>query len=266
MLRIPTLLWDGNALPGRSVRATAGLAQIRTVSHAETRARLRGSVYVTGTPVRATDTLTSAEARSRLGIAQDLPVLLIFGGSQAVRRLNDAVAAALPDLVTRCTVVHLTGDSAFAAAEALRGSLPESQRARYRPFAFLEEDMDAALAAADLLVGRAGASSLAEAAVVGLPMIVVPYPHAAAHQRANAAEAVSAGAAILVDDADLDGDTLRMAADLLTDPSLETMAQAARRLGRPGAAAAIVSLLEALIQGTALPDEATIEEMARQAP
>ena len=265
ILRIPALLWEGNALPGRSVRATARLARARSVSHAETRTRLPEPAYLTGTPVRDLHGLDQLAARVRLGLAPDVPVLLVFGGSQAVRRLNDAVAAALPDLVTRCTVIHLTGGSAFAAAEALRGTLPEAQRERYRPYAFLDEDMDAALAAADLLVGRAGASSLAEAAGVGLPMIVVPYPHAAAHQRANAAEAVEAGAAILIDDAELDGDTLRMAADLLSEDRLARMAAAARDVGRPGATAATVALIEAMGGREALPEPAAIEAIAKGA-
>ena len=115
------------------------------------------------------------------------------------------MAAAIGDLVERCVVVHITGPGSFARAAALRDALPAERRERYRPFAFLHEEMAAALSAADLLVGRAGSSTLAEAAAAGLPMIVVPYPHAAAHQRANAAELVAAGGARLVADEDLDG-------------------------------------------------------------
>ena len=163
-----------------------------------------------------------------------------------MRRLDEAMAEGIADLVERCVVVHITGPDSFARAEALRDSLPEDRRERYRPFAFLHEDMAAALSAADLLVGRAGSSTLAEATAAGLPMIVVPYPHAAAHQRANAAELVAAGAARLVADEDLDGDRLRQAADLLAGPDLADMAAASRSLGRPGAAAATVDLLVAL--------------------
>ena len=94
ILRVPALLWEGNALPGRSVRASARLARWRSVSHAATRTRLPAPVYVTGTPVRDIHGLDVTEARGRLDLSPDLPVLLIFGGSQAVRRLNDAVAAA----------------------------------------------------------------------------------------------------------------------------------------------------------------------------
>ena len=176
------------------------------------------------------------------------------------------MAEGVADLVERCVVVHITGPGSFARAEALRDSLPDDRRERYRPFAFLHEDMAAALSAADLLVGRAGSSTLAEATAAGLPMIVVPYPHAAAHQRANAAELVEAGAARLVADEDLDGDRLRQAADLLTGPDLAVMAAASRSLGRPGAAAATADLLVALADGAALPDAETVERRSREAP
>jgi UDP-N-acetylglucosamine--N-acetylmuramyl-(pentapeptide) pyrophosphoryl-undecaprenol N-acetylglucosamine transferase len=265
MLRIPSLLWEGNSLPGRSVRSTARLARLRAVSYAATRARLPAPAYLTGTPIRQLSGIARAASRARLGLAVDLPVLLIFGGSQAVRRLNDAVAEALPDLVARCSVLHITGAGAFAEAEALGRTLPEAVRDRYRPFVFLDEDMEVALVASDLLVGRAGSSSLAEAAAVGLPMIVVPYPHAAAHQSANAAEMVEAGGATLVDDADLDGDTLRTACDLLFDDALGRMAEAARTLGRPGAARATAHLLEALAERRSLPRPDEVEAITREA-
>ena len=84
------------------------------------------------------------------------------------------------------TVVHLTGEPAYADALSVAQALPAERQARYRPFAFLRTEMADALVAADLLVGRAGSSTLAEASALGLPMVVVPYPHASAHQVANA--------------------------------------------------------------------------------
>ncbi|MFV2062209.1 MAG: glycosyltransferase [Chloroflexota bacterium] len=264
LLRIPALLWEGNQVPGRSVRAIAGLARARSVAFSATQPQLPAPTYVTGTPIRDVSQLDPVEARTRLGLPPDLPVLLVFGGSQAVRRLNEAMADALGDLVERCAVVHISGAGAYAQAESLRQSLAPAMRARYRPFAFLHEDMGAALAAADLLVGRAGSSTLAEAAAAGLPMIVIPYPHAAAHQRANAAELVEAGGALMVDDETLGGDTLREACDLLFDPRLAAMAAAARRVGRPGAATVTAQLLLALAAGDALPPEDRVEAMTRQ--
>ncbi len=164
--------------------------------------------YLTGTPIRDTTSIDREAARQRLGIAPGDRVLLIFGGSQAVRRFNAAVAEALPKLIGRAVVIHVTGEDGYAAALAGRESLPAEQRSRYRPHPFLRDDMLAALAAADLVVGRAGSSTLAEVTALGLPIVVVPYPHAAGHQKANARQLVEAGAGRLVDDAAFDAEAL----------------------------------------------------------
>ena len=265
ILRIPTLLWEGNRIAGRSVRATARLATLRAVSFVGTRDQLPEPSFVTGTPIRELGARDRSAARVRLGLPPDDDVILVFGGSQASRRLNSAVSEAIAALVTRCAVLHITGTDGIDAAEADRAALPEDRRDRYRPIAFLERDMDAALAAADLLVGRAGSSTIAEAAAYGLPLVVVPYPHAAAHQRANAAQVVEAGGALLVADEDFDGDALLRAADLLGDPRIEVMRAAALATARPGATEATVQLLEALAARRALPTPARVEALTREA-
>ncbi|MFM2105066.1 MAG: undecaprenyldiphospho-muramoylpentapeptide beta-N-acetylglucosaminyltransferase, partial [Chloroflexota bacterium] len=199
LLRIPTLLWEGNVVPGRSVRATARLASAIAVSFPETCAALATErpCRVTGTPIRDLAGIDRLAARAALGIPAGSRLLLVFGGSQAVRRFDAAVAEALPTLVERVHVLHVTGEAGYAAALARRESLPGERRERYRPYPFLRDEMAAALAAADLVVGRAGSSTLAEATALGLPVVVVPYPHAAGHQRANARVLERAGAARL---------------------------------------------------------------------
>jgi UDP-N-acetylglucosamine--N-acetylmuramyl-(pentapeptide) pyrophosphoryl-undecaprenol N-acetylglucosamine transferase len=262
-LRVPSLLWEGNQVPGRSVRLVARLATLRAVSFAATRAELPAPTYLTGTPIRGLTGLGRDQARAHLGIPAGLPVMLVFGGSQSVQRLDAAMAEAVGDLVTRCAVVHLTGPDSFPGAQSLRETLPPEHRERYLPFAFLGEDMGAALASADLLVGRAGSSTLAEATAAGLPMVLVPYPHAASHQQANAVDAEAAGAARLVADEKLDGDALRDAVDLLFDERLASMATASRSLARPGAAAATAALLVSLVDGAVLPDTETLDALTR---
>src|SRR4029079_6955145 len=111
-----------------------------------------------------------------MDVASDERVLLIFGGSQAVRRFNAAVAEALPRLVERVTDIHETRDDGYAGARRVGEALPASVRRRYRPYPFLRDEMLAALATADLVVGRAGSSTLAEVTAMGLPMVVVPHP------------------------------------------------------------------------------------------
>ncbi|HEY8437675.1 MAG TPA: UDP-N-acetylglucosamine--N-acetylmuramyl-(pentapeptide) pyrophosphoryl-undecaprenol N-acetylglucosamine transferase [Candidatus Limnocylindrales bacterium] len=268
-LRIPVVLWEGNAVPGRAVRATARLADALAVSYdAAGRALAPAAVptYVTGTPIRDVTAIGRAEARARLDLPPDAPTVLIFGGSQAVRRFNAAVATALPRLVERVHVLHVTGESAYAAALAERERLPADRRPRYRPSPFLREDMLAALVATDLVVGRAGSSTLAEVAALGIPSVIVPYPHAGAHQGANAATLAEAGAARVIADEDFDADALVAATDLLFDePARTAMAAAARALGRPNAAAAIAALVLALADRQPLPSVASIESLARGA-
>jgi UDP-N-acetylglucosamine--N-acetylmuramyl-(pentapeptide) pyrophosphoryl-undecaprenol N-acetylglucosamine transferase len=265
LLRIPTLLWEGNRIAGRSVRATARLATLRAVTFEGTRSQLPDPTFVTGTPIRELGGLDRAAARQRLGLPSDVEVVLVFGGSQAARRLNTAVSQAIATVVERVAVLHITGADGLAAAEADRAALPERARGRYRPVAFLEHDMDAALAAADLVVGRAGSSTLAEATAMGLPLVVVPYPHAAAHQSANAAQMVEAGGAVLIADEDLDGPALVRAVGLLDDPRIVSMRAASRALGRPGAAEATVQLLEALAERRALPTPSRLEALTKEA-
>jgi UDP-N-acetylglucosamine--N-acetylmuramyl-(pentapeptide) pyrophosphoryl-undecaprenol N-acetylglucosamine transferase len=219
---------------------------------------------VTGTPIRSFAGRDRATARRALGIHAEIPVLFVFGGSQAVRRLNRAVAEALPNLVEKAHVLHMTGEAGYADALKRREALPADRRARYKPYAFLRTEMTDALLAADLLVGRAGSSTLAEASALGLPMVVVPYPHASSHQMANARALADAGAARIIPDDELDAAALIDAAQLLEDRSaLDAMCAAARGFGRPGAANAVAEIVLALAERHALPSAAAIERMSR---
>jgi UDP-N-acetylglucosamine--N-acetylmuramyl-(pentapeptide) pyrophosphoryl-undecaprenol N-acetylglucosamine transferase len=264
-LGIPVLLWEGNVIPGRSVRATAPLASAVAVSFAATCKALRAAhCYETGTPIRDLGSVDRQAARETLGIPPDGRVILVFGGSQAAARLNGAVLEVLPKLVERWFVIHLTGDAGYAEALAARQRLPEELRPRYRAEPFLREGMVTALAAADLVVGRAGSSTLAEVTAFGLPMVVVPYRFAGGHQHANADALVAAGAARIVEDEAFDGPALLAAATLLDDPATHaTMSAAARSLGRPAAADAVADLLIALATRGPLPSPEAVAAVSR---
>jgi UDP-N-acetylglucosamine--N-acetylmuramyl-(pentapeptide) pyrophosphoryl-undecaprenol N-acetylglucosamine transferase len=266
-LRIPVVMWDGNVIPGRSVRSTARLVAAVAVSSPATCTALGlppGRCFETGTPIRDLEGIDPLVARERFGVPPGGRLLLVFGGSQAVRRFNAAVAGALGRLVERVHVVHVTGDDGYAAALAGREALPAAVRDRYRPYPFLRAEMTQALVAADLIVGRAGSSTLAEATALGRPMVIVPYPHAAGHQRANALPLVEAGAARLIDDADFDAEALLAAAGILDDPAAHNaMAAASRALGRPAAAAAVAELVLAAAERRAFPEAAAIVRRAR---
>lgn len=263
-LRIPTILWEGNVIPGRSVRTIARLATTIAVSFPATCRALGGSCYLTGTPIRDTREIDREAARARYDLGPDDRLLLIFGGSQAVRRFNAAVSEALPRLVKRVHVVHVTGDAGYPGALGDRERLPSDLRERYRPYPFLRDDMLAALAAADLVVGRAGSSTLAEVTALGLPMVVVPYPHAAGHQRANARILVEAGGALLIEDEAFDAEALLGAAAILEDPARHRrMSEASRSLGRPGAADAVAEIILAAAERHPAPDPARLERLSR---
>lgn len=266
VLRIPSVLWDGNVVPGKSVRLVARWSTAVTVSHAATAVALaHPHAYITGTPIRSTASADIDAARARFGARPGERILLVFGGSQAVRRINDAVTGALPRLVERVRVVHVTGDAGYGPALAARDALPPELADRYRPYPFLHDEMTDALAAADLALGRAGASTLAEAAAFALPMVIVPYPHAGGHQRRNAEAYAASGAAVLVEDEALDADRLVELAGLLSDPARHAlMSAAARDAARPGAADAIADLVLAVAHGEPLPDAADIDRVARR--
>jgi len=200
---------------------------------------------VTGRPLApAQISATAEEGRDAFGLSPDLPVVLAFGGSQGAQSINRACVEAFGGKDPAFQLVHVCGprneEQVRADLEA-RGERFE----RYRLVPYTDR-LAAAMAAADLVVARSG-GSVAELAALGKPAILVPYPYATAdHQRKNAREMVSAGAALLVDDAELDGALLeRLVAELLGDTErLAAMAGAAAALGRPDAAQRVADQVE----------------------
>jgi UDP-N-acetylglucosamine--N-acetylmuramyl-(pentapeptide) pyrophosphoryl-undecaprenol N-acetylglucosamine transferase len=254
---IPSLVWEGNVIPGRATRAVGRVATRVAVSFTPTLGAFPGRSFVSGTPIRSFAGISRAEARASFGLAPDERLLLVFGGSQAVTRLTAALHGALPNLVAAWRVLHVAGDDGMPAAEAARAALPEPLRRRYEPVPFLSDRMADALVAADLVVGRAGSSTCAEVAAVGVASLLVPYPYAGAHQRANARWLADHGAAVAVPDAELDAARLTDELEVLRDDGVRSaMAAAAHSLGRPDAAADIAAELVALAEGRPLPSEA----------
>jgi UDP-N-acetylglucosamine--N-acetylmuramyl-(pentapeptide) pyrophosphoryl-undecaprenol N-acetylglucosamine transferase len=205
-----------------------------------------GSKYlVTGRPVPAgTGGADREAARVRLGVSPEAACVLIFGGSLGARRLNEAAVAAFGSAAPGA-VVHAAGQRDY---EELRSRLDElGSPDHYRLFPYIEPFADA-LAAADLVVARAG-GSVFEVAAAGLPAILVPYPHATAdHQTSNARYMEQAGAAIVIPDRDLNGPRLaREVAALLAAPQrMATMAKGARAVARLDAADVIADEVLAL--------------------
>jgi UDP-N-acetylglucosamine--N-acetylmuramyl-(pentapeptide) pyrophosphoryl-undecaprenol N-acetylglucosamine transferase len=242
--RIPSLVWEGNVIPGRATRAVGRLATRVAVSFPPTLAAFGDKAFVSGTPIRSFAGISREAARASFDVAPDERLLLVFGGSQAVARLTAALLGALPRLLVDWRVLHIAGEAGMPEASAAQAALPPELAPRYRPVAFLTDAMADALVAADLVLGRAGSSTCAELAAVGVASILVPYPFAGAHQRANAAWLADEGAAVAVPDAELDAERLlRETYALRPDERRRAMADAARRLGRPDAARVIADEL-----------------------
>jgi len=246
---IPTLVWEGNVIPGRATAAVARMATRVAVSFPPTAAAFGDRAFVSGTPIRSFEQADRDVARASFGVGPADRLLLVFGGSQAVARITAALEASLERLLDDWHVLHLAGEAGMAEARRLQARLPEATRDRYQPIGFLTDRMADALVAADLVVGRAGSSTCAEVAAVGVASILVPYPHAGAHQQANAAWLADRGAAVLVADEELDGARLLAEARALRDDNARAaIADAARRLGRPDAARLVAEELLALAE------------------
>jgi UDP-N-acetylglucosamine--N-acetylmuramyl-(pentapeptide) pyrophosphoryl-undecaprenol N-acetylglucosamine transferase len=169
--------------------------------------------------------------------------VLVTGGSRGARSLNRAVIAALPDWLRNFAVIHLSGELDWPEVAQAQAALPAEARAHYFAVPYLHE-MGQALAAADLVVSRAGASALGEYPLFGLPAVLVPYPHAWRYQQVNADTLVRRGAALRLNDEDLPARLAAEVRGLLSDPArLAAMRAAAQAAATPEAAAHIARLL-----------------------
>jgi UDP-N-acetylglucosamine--N-acetylmuramyl-(pentapeptide) pyrophosphoryl-undecaprenol N-acetylglucosamine transferase len=226
VLRIPAALMEADAQLGLANRLAAPFAARVFLSFPIE--GLEGKKYrVVGRPIPSRSRAgASADARRQFGLPADGPVVLVFGGSQGARRLNEAALAAFRE--DGPAVLHLAGERDHDALAARAG------RPDYRLLAYTDE-FGAALAAADLVVARAG-GSVWEVAAAGKPALLVPYPHATAdHQTKNARFFEQAGGAVVVPEHELD--LRRQVDELLTDGArLERMRRAMRSLARPDAA------------------------------
>lgn len=210
------------------------------------------SKVVTGYPLRpGMDHWTINEARSFFALTEDLPVLLVFGGSKGARSINQAIAGALPELLKDMQVIHITGKLDWQMMEQARVGLPKEQLNRYRPYPYLYDEIGAAMRLANLALTRAGASILGELPLFGLPAILVPYPYAWRYQRVNASYLVKRGAAELVEDAQLAEQIIPKVRELMADQAKrEKMTSIMRSLAKPDAAARIASLINNLAKET----------------
>lgn len=249
--KIPALLYVPDIEPGLALKTLARFADCIAVTAEESRAYYskHRRVVVTGYPTRPELKAWSMDqAREALGLKADLPTLLVFGGSSGARSINRALLAVLPELLAEMQVIHISGRLDWPEVEAAQAGLADrpgdtSHADRYHPYPYLYEEMGAALTAADLVLSRAGASSLGEFPMFGLPALLVPYPHAWQYQQVNARYLAQRGAAQIIQDAELPEQLLPLVRGLMHDHARrEAMRQAMTALACPDAARSIARL------------------------
>lgn len=244
--RIPVVIHEANARAGIANKVGARSAErvLAAVAGSGIAARGAADADVIGIPVRPTITgldraAVRAEARAHFGLPDSGPVLLVFGGSQGARSLNDAVSGASAALAAAgISVLHAHGP---------KNSLDVEQRDPDAPYVAVPyiDRMDLAYAAADLAICRSGAMTVAEVSATGLPAVYVPLPHGNGEQELNARPVVDAGGGILVSDATLTEQYVsETVVSLLADTErIATMSRAAAGAGHKGAAAAVAQIV-----------------------
>lgn len=244
-LGIPTVVHESNSFPGVTTRALSARATKVLITFEDTRCQLRrtDNVELVGNPIRAGLSIaTREEAAAMFGLVPEKPTLLVFGGSLGATTINLTMETLAMELIAAgIQIIWQTGKVWSSARSPLRSPMIWSGD-------FIER-MDLAYAAADLVLCRAGATTLAELTAIGKPAILVPFPHAAAdHQTRNARVLVDAGAATMITDDKLRLESKEMILKLIGDPAARSrMSENSKRLGRPEAGKVIAQKILDLV-------------------
>jgi UDP-N-acetylglucosamine--N-acetylmuramyl-(pentapeptide) pyrophosphoryl-undecaprenol N-acetylglucosamine transferase len=242
---VPTLLYVPDIEPGLALKFLGRFADRIAVTAADSQRYFSKQVVVTGYPVRPElSKWTRRRGLAALKLRSDLPVLLVAGGSKGAHSINQAVMSQLPELLSMAQVVHVTGQGDWDWVAAESRKLSKLQLRRYRSFAYLHEQMGAALASADLAVLRAGASTLGELPFFALPAVLVPYPHAWRYQHVNAEHLTAQNAAVMLRDEELQTGLVPTVGKLLKSKrQRESMGKSLKAMARPEAAQALAGQL-----------------------
>jgi UDP-N-acetylglucosamine--N-acetylmuramyl-(pentapeptide) pyrophosphoryl-undecaprenol N-acetylglucosamine transferase len=235
LMRRQTLIQEQNAFPGVTTKLLSLLASEVHLSFEEARKFLVKSnrVFVSGNPARSFEQQPASIARTRFGLHEERPTLLVFGGSRGARSINNAVLERLETITATSNIIWQTGSLDF---ERIKKQLTPSPYLWIAPYI---EEMGTAYSAADLVLCRAGASSIAELTNLGKPSVLVPYPYATGdHQRHNARALQKEGAAMVIEDDRLgELDSAKKILELLHDgEKLKIMGAASLKLAYPDAA------------------------------
>lgn len=245
-IRRPSLLFVPDIEPGLALKALARFSD-RIALTTETSRKYfpnPSKLTVTGYPVRpGLSRWTREDALNYFNFDPHIPTVTVAGGSKGARSINTALMNILPQLLNEMQVIHLAGHLDWEVVDGNSKQLSPQQSGRYQAFPYLHE-MGAALAAADLIVSRAGASTLGEYPMFGLPAILVPYPYAWRYQKVNAGYLEDHGAAVIIRDEDLGTELLARIQSLISDTDrLSQMSLAMASLAAPAAADEIAGIL-----------------------
>lgn len=239
---LPSVLYVPDIEPGMALKFLARFARKIALTTESSRVFFtsKEKATVTGYPIRqGLSKWTKKEGRSYFNISGDHPVILFMGGSSGARSINNAVLGVLPDLVKKYQVIHITGHLDWEMIQTKSANFGSN----YHVFPYLHE-VGAALAAADLVVSRAGASTLGEYPLFELPAILVPYPYAWRYQKVNAEYLVEHNAAVMLLDENLNTTLLKTIDQLMSDNNrLNRMRKAMAALAQPEAAMQIAELI-----------------------
>lgn len=258
VFRIPFLLHESDAVVGLANRLVARVAAVVTVGFSVTKQemeRYAGKTFLTGTPVRSRfGALSQADAKRNFNFAAAEPVVLVLGGSQGAQQINEALLNVLPDLILSCGIIHLTGKQHFTNITAVARDLLQasSRRDYYKPQPYLEDTIADAMTAADVVVSRGGATTLAELTRLHKPTLIIPLESAANdHQRRNAQEYERVGAARVLDPSNMGRNLfLRSVTDMLNNEQLRRqLTDRIAQLDHPNAARDIAHLAFSLAIG-----------------
>jgi undecaprenyldiphospho-muramoylpentapeptide beta-N-acetylglucosaminyltransferase len=244
--QIPTALFVPDIEPGLALKFLARFADAITVTAPDSRKYFPHpeKLVLSGYPLRADLSAWSREKGIRyFGLDSAKPILLVTGGSKGARSINKAVLKHLNELLEIAQVIHISGKMDWDEVETNKQRLSAKLMPNYRAMPYLHE-MGAALAAADLALSRAGASSLGEYPFFGLPAVLVPYPYAWQYQKVNADYLAERNAAVILQDDLLEAELPFVIKDILMNRGkLESMRAAMRELSQPRAADMIASQL-----------------------
>ncbi|GAC1390948.1 MAG: undecaprenyldiphospho-muramoylpentapeptide beta-N-acetylglucosaminyltransferase [Ktedonobacteraceae bacterium] len=269
---VPLLMHQQDVPPNLSNKLIAPLATRISVAFADSLRYFPAQRTVQlGNPIRQAilnvRNVSPQQARTSLGLAPDIPLVLVTGGSQGARHLNQTVCQALPELLQRYQVLQISGSNLFNEtrdlSEQTLAGVESEMRQRYRLEAYMDAEMPLALQAAELVLCRAGASVLSELAVLGKPSMLVPLPPAlgSSPQEANAAMFKRAHAAeVILNDILKPASMIERVTYILSEPAcLHMMSEAAKKLGKPNATQDIVETIVTITKGTVAKTPTTYE-------